>query len=492
MPKLVAIGDSLTQGVQSGAIFKTELSYPALIAESMGLNVPNDFRVPRFPGSGLPLNIEWLLRSMRRELGNEISSREWISEVPYLLADRFDYIEDLYERGAGSRPASYGGVYHNLAVSGFRVSDSFEVHSQYCCNQIKKEEGWFNDDFFGLPSAPMYRIAQRVLNPKQLSDRKCWTQIDNLKYLNKQEGGVENLILFLGANDCLGTVRDLKIKDMKCEKGKVSDDPEQRRANYNLTSPKVFKKDYRKMVQQISQAISKDTKVFVGTVPHVTIPPITQAISGKGDFKCNGKTYFEYYYPFFVNEDNFSPKDRHLTGKDVKKIDKRIDAFNCVIKKVIKKQNKRNNNSNNWHIVDICQLLDDLACKRKKIKIPRNPLQQFFAAKGCPNHPLLDDNLKPTPNVLRFETCDNQRTNGGLFSLDCFHPTTIGYGLIAEEFLRVMKKANVPDAKPKQLNWQRIIKQDTLIQSPPVLWDDIIAAAEAHPRLSKSIYNFLT
>ena len=65
MPKLVAIGDSLTQGVQSGAIYKTELSFPALIAEAMGLRVPSDFRVPRFPGSGLPLNIEALLRSMR-------------------------------------------------------------------------------------------------------------------------------------------------------------------------------------------------------------------------------------------------------------------------------------------------------------------------------------------------------------------------------------------------------------------------------------------
>ena len=490
MPKLVAIGDSLTQGVQSGAIFKTELSYPALIAEAMGLNVPNDFRVPRFPGSGLPLNIEWLLRSMRRELGNEISSKEWLFEVPYLLEDHLDNVEDLYERGAGSRPASYGGIYHNLAVLGFRVSDSFRIHSKYCYDQMKKKEGWIEDDFLRLPSAPMYRIAQRVLNPKQHSARRYWTPIDNLKHLNKNEGGVENLILFLGANDCLRTVKNLEIKDMTCETGKVSDDPETRRANYNLTSTEVFEADYKKMVEQISKAISEDTKVFVGTVPHVTIPPITQAISGRGDFTCNGKTYFEYYGPFFVNKNNFSPKDRHLTGKEVKKIDKRIDAFNCIIKKIIKEQNK---GSNNWHIVDICQLLDKLAFKRNEgFGNPRDPLQQFFAKRDCSNHPLLDDNLKPTPSVLRFKTCDNQLTNGGLFSLDCFHPTTIGYGLIAEEFLRVMKGANVHDANPVQLNWQRIIKQDTLIQSPPLLWDNIIEVAEAHPRLSKLIYGFLT
>ena len=116
------------------------------------------------------------------------------------------------------------------------------------------------------------------------------------------------------------------------------------------------------MVQQISKGISEDTKVFVGTVPHVTIPPITQAISRQEDDN-NEKQYFKYYGPFFVNKNNFSPKDRHLTGKDVEKIDKRIDAFNCIIKSVIKEQNKC---SQNWRIVDICGLLDDLAFKRNK------------------------------------------------------------------------------------------------------------------------------
>lgn len=36
MPKLVAIGDSLTQGVQSGAVFSPDFSYPVRIARAMG------------------------------------------------------------------------------------------------------------------------------------------------------------------------------------------------------------------------------------------------------------------------------------------------------------------------------------------------------------------------------------------------------------------------------------------------------------------------
>ena len=78
MPKLVAIGDSLTQGVQNGAIYNTHLSYPALIAEVMGLKVPDDFRVPRFPGEGIPLNLEWLLM----EEGIGILLNLWFAQQP--------------------------------------------------------------------------------------------------------------------------------------------------------------------------------------------------------------------------------------------------------------------------------------------------------------------------------------------------------------------------------------------------------------------------
>jgi len=237
MAKLVAIGDSLTQGVMSGAVFNTEFSYPALIAESMGLRVPEDFRVPHFPGGGLPINIEYLLRSMHRHIGCNIDEgTEW-AEFWFRLPGFLDKIEDLYERGAGAEPATYRGVYHNLAVAGFRVYDSFNVHAAYCKQQIKDREGWIQDDFLGLPSAPMYRIAQRVLNPGQQDSRNYWTQIDNLRYLNTLEEPVENLILFLGANDCLGTITDLKLRDME---GNVPSDAQARHRSYNLTCTTVF------------------------------------------------------------------------------------------------------------------------------------------------------------------------------------------------------------------------------------------------------------
>ena len=254
----------------------------------------------------------------------------------------------------------------------------------------------------------------------------------------------------------------------------VSDDPEDRR-DYNLTSKAVFEADYREMVKRVLAAISPNTKVFVATVPHVTIPPITQGIP-----PYDGK-YFEYYGRFFANERNFNRWfNKNLTRDKIKGIDERIDAFNKVIKTVVAEQQA---DGGHWHLVDICGLLDKLAVKRNNAtNTPDKPLRELLKEWGRADHPLLK--LDPIPSVLRFCTHENgKRCDGGLFSLDCVHPSTIGYGLVAEAFLREMKAAGVPDAAPAQLNWGQIINQDSLIKLPLALWDDIVEAAEQHDTL---------
>ena len=486
MPKLVAIGDSLTQGVQNGAIFRPYLSYPALIADSMGLDLTNEFRVPKLPGSGLPFNLEWFLRSLRDKLGTEIDRREWIWKFPFRLRDFIDEVEDYYERGRGSRPAGYDGIYHNLAVASFRVRDSFTIHSDYCSEQIDRAEG--GDDFLGLPSAPMYRVARRVLNPNQNDERNAWTQIDNLRELNNGEGPVENLIVFFGANDCLNTVVNLKLNDMEGVED-PSTDPQERRETYNLTSTRVFKCDYKKMVEAISSAISEETRVFVGTVPPVTIPPIMQGVRPVQPGTADGNRYFKYYGPFFSTEENFKTEHKHLTRDEIQTIDRRIESFNEIIKKIVESRREENGG---WHWVDIHGLLKRLAVKRNNMSIaPQQPLRNLLVkCWGRADHPLLS--LDPIPSVLRLETRDARRLGGGLFSLDCVHPTTIGYGLIAEAFLRVMQEAGVPGANPTSLRWSEIIRQDSIIQFPPVLWDDIINAAQSHSTLWNFLYQRLT
>ena len=71
------------------------------------------------------------------------------------------------------------------------------------------------------------------------------------------------------------------------------------RGAYNLTSETVFEHDYREMVRQISEAICDETNVFVGNVPHVTIPPITQVI-GEEDEIHNGQQYYNRLRTLFL------------------------------------------------------------------------------------------------------------------------------------------------------------------------------------------------
>ena len=555
MAKLVAIGDSITQGVMSGAISRPKYSYPALIAKAMGLEVwmpdgkneepnhQNVFSVPYFPGIGLPLNIEELFKAIGPDFDSCIDAKELKGRLLSFL-EFIDHFRDSYRLSE----VNYDGIYHNLAVLSFQVFHSFTINSA-CYKELVEENEknidkqlrrwkwrlsiiigasdmsprivlglvkWINNrkwkkmltkstsvlartrslielylerfaDVDSDPSYTMYRIAQHVLNPSQNPDREGWTQIDNLKHI-KDEEGVENLILFLGPNDCLGTVRDLEIKDMK--ENSVSDDLEKRR-QYNLTREDVFRRNYEEMVRQISEIISKDTNVFVGNIPHVTIPPITQA-SNKVAFEHKERTYFTRYARFFANRE----EDRlfeGLTGDDAKRIDDHIDKLNntidCIIRTVPRK--------GNWRLVNICSLLEGLAVRRTgNDSNPHHPLECFLLSDpDLPDtgHELLKSDLKPLPNVRRFQTNDkNKRMDGGIFSLDCFHPTIIGQGLIAEAFVRAMKEAEVPhvtsDCLDWRLDWEDIIRNDTLIQDPPVLWNEFINITKEHSNLANIIY----
>jgi GDSL-like Lipase/Acylhydrolase len=477
MARLVAIGDSLTQGFQNGAIFNTEWSYPAMIARALGLSVPTDFRIPTFFGSGLPINLENLLRSMEPTLGNEISIDEWILHFPHLLYKFMDSIEELYERGRGSFPSTFKGQFHNLAVWGFRVIDAFSVHSKYCDRVIYKSADSIENDFLGLPSAPMYRTAQKVLNPGNIKAKNQWTQIENLQAINNEEN-VENLILWLGANDCLATIFNMKINQMPHNFS--SNVPEERR-KFNLTHPDIFERDYRTLIAKVKAVISPDTRVFVGTIPYPTIPPITHGI---GELIANGK-YFDYYGRFFANDNNFNAVfNSSLTGNEVQEIDNTVDRFNQIIR------NEVSQAGNNFHLVDTAGVLNGLAVRRNGFTdSPDQPLKAYYADLGLSDHPLLK--LDPIPSILMLKTDNRIRTGGGLFSLDNVHPSTIGYGIIAEVFLREMQQAGVPNADPAHLDWSQIIAHDSLLQQPPVLWDDIISAAENNSVLWDVIFRVI-
>ena len=82
----------------------------------------------------------------------------------------------------------------------------------------------------------------------------------------------------------------------------------------------------------------------------------------------------------------------------------------------------------------------------------------------------------PPPDSL-FLTGDGRggRATGGLFSLDGVHPTTVGYGILAQEIMTIMQRAGVafygPNGgqrdDPVTVDFARLLRLDTLVQHPP-------------------------
>lgn len=440
--KLVAIGDSLTQGFASGAIYNTDLSYPAIIADCMGLDV-SMFRRPNFRGSGgLPCNIEWVARRLEEKFGPNISMFEWLRAIPS-IQDTLDDIEDYWERGRGTAAEKHV-LYHNAAVWGFEVGDAFRITPAMCRMRFAGTK----DEFLAIPSEARARTAYRVLNPSRDAKYDKMTQLGVINGIKEAEGGIDNLIVFLGANNCLATVLELRVAEAP-----INEQPEAF-SNYTLWHPAHFEKDYHELVKHLEKLEAKN--VFVATVPHVTIPPITRGIMSHRGRLPEGEKYFDYYTRFWIKDKDFDPNgDPHLKKAEAQHIDECIDKYNACIKDAVAAHA-------NWHLVDICDVLDRLAVRRNH---------------GRPTYTLPDE---ISDLGVRFFELDPGRTvkeSSGLISLDGVHPTTCGYGIVAHEFMEVMKKADVVLAeRMKPINWSQLRKIDTLVSAPPYTLDDMFDA----------------
>ena len=128
--RFVVIGDSLSHGFQSGAVFNTDLSFGAIVAHELGWL--DEFRYPRYPGfGGLPFNIEYVLRELEDRFGATTNPFELpfaIFKVRNLMND----IEEYWERGPGATPPNIGAYNHALAVFSWDLRDALVRTAASC------------------------------------------------------------------------------------------------------------------------------------------------------------------------------------------------------------------------------------------------------------------------------------------------------------------------------------------------------------------------
>lgn len=441
--RLVAIGDSLTHGVQSGAVFNTDIAYPAIIARA--LDWYPQYRYPRYGGpGGLPFNIEFLLRELERVAGESIA----VWEAPralYAAWKWMDALEDYWERGAGSVPPKVAAINHALAVYGWDLRDALSKTAQWCLDELEEPatDAWI----LSKVDRDSERAALHVY-PYWPPERRSMTLLDAAKALG-EDGGIETLIVFLGANNALSTVTKLKVV--------WSDDRYtdlEAKGAFTIWRPEHFRAELAELEARVREIDARH--VIWCTVPHVTVAPVAR---GVGDRKAStGSRYFPYYTRPWIADDQFDPaRDPHLTDADARAVDAAIDAFNTDIQDTVEQARR---GGRNWRLLDLAGLLDRLAARRYIDDAAARPPWW----KPYPLPPALAA-LQP-PITSRFLTSDGKggRATGGLFSLDGVHPTTVAYGLIAQELITVMRGAGVA---VRDVDFEWLIERDTLVRRPP-------------------------
>ncbi|HOZ60184.1 MAG TPA: hypothetical protein PKY70_18540 [Nakamurella multipartita] len=457
--RIVTIGDSLTHGFQSAAIYNTDLSYGAIIATELGWF--EQFRYPRYPAlGGLPLNLEYLLRELELRFGPRFSP--W--EVP-LAALRtrslMNDIEEYWERGPGALVPTIAGYNHALAVFSWDLYDALH-HTFDSCRRYAAEPT--NNLLIPFVDNAPARAALRVYPHGDPATERL-TLLDVAEKLG-QQGGIETLVVWLGANNVLGSVLQLQLR--------WSQDPGFRdprtKAEYTVWDPAHFRLEYDELVARLTRIEAKN--VILCTVPHVTIPPATRGVFTRPDKSA----YFLYYARPWVTDEDFQPTgDKHLTAGQACAIDYAIDLYNAHIEQAVRAARQA---GRNWFLCDIAGVLDRLAYRRYRQNDDARPswwtpypLPAALAA------------VQPEPDT-QFLTGDGQggRAKGGLFSLDGVHPTTVAYGIVAQELITIMQSAGVTFRTPTgavrtgpiEVDFDRLIRRDTLLTAPPQLIDSTL------------------
>jgi hypothetical protein len=455
--RLVVIGDSLSHGFQSGAIFNTDISYPAMIANELGWG--SRFRYPRYGGlGGLPLNVEYLCRDLEERVGPTVNP--W--EVPLALfraRQYLDEIEDYWERGPGSTVPEFTDYMHVLAVYGWDLADALRKTANSCRDVLGKPKSNF--------------IAQVVENHAERAAARVYPQIGAARDLTffdaaramgddhdtGSDHGIETLVIFLGANNALQTVTKLKVQWSGQEFEDLT-----AKVNYTVWDPAHFRAELNQVVDQV-RAI-KARHVIWCTVPHVTIAPLARGIGAK---VRPGSRYFPYYTRPWIADSDFDPhQDRHITDAEARAVDCAIDLYNKALEDHVLAAREA---KLDWFLLDVAGMLDRLASRRFIADVNARP-------KWWTPYPLPGPLAALSPAVdSRFTASDGQggRAQGGIFSLDGVHPTTVGYGLIAQEMIDVMRAAGVvfrhrdgserPD--PVAIDFNRLIERDSLLLHPP-------------------------
>jgi len=448
---LITLGDSLSQGFQSGAAYDPASSYPSLIASCLNQSEP--FYQPTFyEQGGLPLNIEILLRGVEEKFG-PLPDWDHTLEMSHFIFRTLKRIKKHWDNQQHIQPNKKPPMpYHNQSSWGLGLNDAWMLTDDVAAHFLKNHSP-DRSAFSMLPTHPKYSTVRRVINPSGSNTDTHKSLFSNVEWFS-ENGGIENLIVFLGANNILGAIVELTLRFS--ENNDLYTMPYDRR--YTVLRPEHFEQLYQQLAEKISRLNVKN--VFVATIPYIHTAPAIRPMFVKEDHAV----YADYYTQYWIRPGFFDPAIHpHLTRSQIIQIELYIDDYNRIINKVAAHKG--------WHVVPLNRMVTSLHMVHRNIE--RNPIfpeeLRKAALRNASFKNLLNrhDQLILNTEYLGVNAENGLINRGGIFSLDGLHPTTTAYAMIAHLFMDSMKKAGV--TFERELDWDTVLKRDTLLTQPPQL-----------------------
>ncbi len=410
-PDMMAIGDSLYQGVRSLTIKRgmCQLSAPALVAEGLGIRHKFSCPDPKHP----------ILIDMER----------WLRKFP-----NFGAIKDDLKTNTDywfGKPASPSGrlLFENASVASATIKDlyvdSWRTADDYLKSlpsDAKKRIKKLDIGDLNLGKIVQALNTRFTLNPSGRASLRDLSQVDLVALRQPKR-----LLVNIGSNNGLWDIA----------------------FEANPNGKVVFKTELKQLAKRLSELPSRVEHIYFNnlalprTVPNLM--PLPDTVEWNEDKKPGADKYYAHY------ENRFGFGYGRMTGAQLKKLDGHIAKVNEDARAILE---AAFDGQARLHFVDLEELLLSYDSKHQR---------------RTANNVIKLKNRKTITNVMVNASPFGNFRRGGTMGLDGMHPTVVGYGLMAQEVLDTIGQAE-PDVRRSKVDLDDAFARDKLLTDMPSAW----------------------
>ena len=425
-PPLMAIGDSLYQGVRSLTIKRElmALSAPRQVAEALGLLDAFTFPDPDRP---ILIDLERWLR-MLTDGGLTAIAADYAANRAYWAADPRSPSKRLAFENIAIASASMEELWLHTSATAQAVIDGL----------LPLTKGDLRADFTALQgnaSRLMQAFNTRfTLNPMGHADLEAFSQFDWVR-----ERAPERLLVNIGSNNGLYEM---------CFDANPAKRMDFGAGNANLTE----------FALQLDSLPVEVRHIYVNTL---ALPrSVANVMPIAPDKEPPQRDYIhEYHHPgpdayFDVYENRMGFGYGRLTGAELKALDEDVARANAAIREAVYQYQA---NRDRVRFVNLTKLLLDY-----DIKHLGQTAGRMVSVRNPAGH---SATIELGTKMIDTSVCYR---GGGLASLDGMHLTTVGYGVLARKVIEAMEAKEGLDIA--DIDDQRNFDRDTLLLDPPGIW----------------------